>query len=96
MGTSINQRKDAVQVTFEHDPKGLYLNFFDPAYLRAETLLLDKRDHSLHAVMHEQLVFLTHVDYQHAQSIQKIKTIRLMSRHAEGQRLELSAPLRVA
>lgn len=50
---------DTILQDFSRNPDGqLCIRFSDPAYVRADMIIFDRKDNSLHAVLHENSHFV--------------------------------------
>lgn len=70
--------------------------FFDPAYVRSDTIVLDPQDNSLHAVLHESAHFIAHLDEETARTLHGQPEILLTARHYNGDIIDLVAPVAVS
>lgn len=77
----------------EGDPM---IRFFkDPEFVRAEVIIFDRSDKSLHAVLFEQSHFIGHVDDTMAKSLDGLDEILLSTAHYKSGVVNLHAALRV-
>ena len=86
----------AVQASFvpdDQDRPGIHCH--DPSYVRAETILFDPRTRAVHAVLHEGLHFIGHVPEDLSAPFAALEEVRLFADHHSGERVALSASLRV-
>jgi hypothetical protein len=59
------KKSSGVRAEFNKDRDGrLLISFFDPAYVRADAIIIDRKDLSVHAVLHEASHYIgaIHVD----------------------------------
>tara|TARA_B100001093_G_C26635612_1_gene930789 strand:- start:27 stop:317 length:291 start_codon:yes stop_codon:yes gene_type:complete len=69
------------------------IQFNDPAYIRAETVLFNAEDRSVHAVLYEGQFLIGHVPEELNGSFEKHKTITLSADHFTGKKISLKANL---
>lgn len=91
------KRKSAIQAEFLRNAEGNpMIRFFkDPEFVRAETIIFDRKDNSLHAVMFEQAHFIGHVDAAMAKSMAELDEILLTSSHYKNGVVNLHAAVRI-
>lgn len=83
------------------DPAAFFLNekgqaaiaFSDPAFVRADLIVIDRRDHSVHAVLHESSHLIGHVSPEMADAILGGGEILLAAVHTQGHLVDLFAPV---
>ncbi|MCD8526293.1 MAG: hypothetical protein LRY62_03805 [Alphaproteobacteria bacterium] len=77
----------------EGDPM---IRFFkDPEFVRAETIIFDRSDNSLHAVLFEQSHFLGNVDDEMAEMLGGLNEILLSTAHYKSGVVSLHAALKI-
>lgn len=77
----------------EGDPM---IRFFkDPEFVRAEMIIFDRRDNSVHAVLFEQSHFLGNVDEAMAETLEELDEILLSAAHYKSGVVNLHAALKV-
>ncbi len=81
---------------FSADHHGVLISFLDPSYVHADAIILDRRDHSLHAVLYERDYFLGHITPDLAEVFAKSSRVTLMAPHHTGINLTLKAPLKIS
>ena len=88
--------QDDLQTAFMKSAKGkVCIALSDPAYVRSDLILLDRRDNSVHAVLHESSHFLGHLTEGMANAFVDNKEILLCAVHTNGGIFELKSPLAV-
>lgn len=83
------------------DPAAFFLDrngqaaiaFSDPAFVRADLIVIDRRDHSVHAVLHESSHLIGHVSPEMAEAILNGGEILLAAVHTHGHLVDLFAPV---
>ena len=70
-----------------------HISFDDPAYIRAETILLNKNDRSVHAVLYEGQFLIGHLPAELGDSFARHKSITLSADHFTGKKISLTANL---
>ncbi|MFP4312893.1 MAG: hypothetical protein ACLFR0_01090 [Alphaproteobacteria bacterium] len=72
-----------------------FIRFFDPAYVRADHIVLDRPSKSLYAVLHEQEHFLGNLDEEMLEAFSQCEEIHLTGLLSGNKALNLKAPLSV-
>lgn len=86
-----------LQAEFLKNARGdAFIRFFDPAYVRADIIILDRANKSLYAVLHEQEHFLGDIDGELMDLFSKNKEIHLVASLPAGKVVNLKAPLAVS
>lgn len=67
--------------------------FFDPSFVRADWIVVDRADHSVHAVLHESRHLIGHVSPEMAAAILRGGEILLAALHTQGHIVDLVAPV---
>lgn len=85
-----------IQAEFLKNARGdAFIRFFDPAYVRADVILLDRKNKSLYAVLFEQEHYLGDVDDAMLEAFSKCDQIHLTGMLAHSRAVNLRAPLRM-
>lgn len=92
------ERQSAIQAQFLRNAEGnpMILFFKDPEFVRAETIIFDRKDNSLHAVMFEQAHFIGHLDKNEVAAMDGLSEILLTSSHYKNGVVNLHASVRVS
>jgi len=80
------------QISLDNDDLP-YISFDDPAYIRAETVIFNREDRSVHAVLYEGQFLIGHVSEELNLSYSKHKSITLSADHFTGKKISLTASL---
>lgn len=80
------------EITLDSDNRP-HIRFFDPAYIRAEKVLFNKKDRSVHAVLYEGQFLIGHVPEELNGSFEQNKSITLCANHFSGKEIRLTANL---
>jgi hypothetical protein len=87
---------DGVDAAFMRNHRGeVCIAFSDPAYVRAETILVDCKDCSIHAVLHENAHLLGHVSEGMAEAFVHNREALLTAMRADGTVFEMIAPVHI-
>ena len=85
----------AIQAEFLKNARGdAFIRFFDPAYVRADIIVLERSSKSLYAVLHEQEHFLGNLDEEMIELFCALDEIELTA-NLSSKALSLKAPLSV-
>lgn len=85
-----------IQAEFLKNARGdAFIRFFDPAYVRADVIILDRESKSLYAVLHEQEHYIGNLDDEMIEIFAKNEDIHLTGLLANKKALNLRAPLSV-
>lgn len=85
-----------IQATFLKNARGdAFIRFFDPAYVRADVIILDRESKSLYAVLHEQEHYIGNLDTELVEIFAKNEDIYLTGLLANKRALNLKVPLSV-
>lgn len=77
-----------VQAEFLKNARGdAFIRFFDPAYVRADIILLDRKNKSLYAVLHEQEHYIGALDEEMADLFAKNKDVYLTAMMSGGKKV---------
>ncbi|MCK6419000.1 MAG: hypothetical protein L6Q57_08730 [Alphaproteobacteria bacterium] len=93
---SCHQKSQQEDLILHKAPEGVWLELADPCFLRSDTVLYTPRDHSLHAVMHESLHLMGHIEAADDHHLQAQPHIRLTAKHPNGTALALQKRLVIA
>lgn len=86
-----------IQAEFLKNARGdAFIRFFDPAYVRADVILLDRKNKSLYAVLHEQEHFLGDLDADMLDLFAKNDEVHLTASLSKDRAVNLKAPLSVS
>lgn len=93
MGKQLLNNNEAV---FLRNEKGeVCIAFADPAYVRAEAIVLDAKDGSIHAILHENSHLVGHVSHEMAGAFVDNAEVLLCAVRSNGGLFELTSPLTV-
>lgn len=70
-----------------------FIRFFDPAYVRADLVVMDRESKTLYAVMHEQEHCIGQLDDEMAELFANNEDIHLTADHYHSGAVNLKAPL---
>jgi hypothetical protein len=73
-----------------------FINFFDPAYVRSETIVFEPKTCKVHAVLHENLHFLGQIPAELGASFQNGGDVLLSAPHYSGQDVKMTAHISVS
>lgn len=86
-----------IQVEFLKNARGdAFIRFFDPAFVRADVIILDRKSRSLYAVLHEQEHFLGDLDDDMLEFFSKCGQVHLNGLLSNKKAVNLKAPLAVS
>ncbi len=92
--THISVGQKGVQARFDINAQGTIIEFADPSYTKAETILLNTDNNSVHAVVHEGLFLIGQAPDDWVESSKASETVALYAQHHEGP-LSLGADLKI-
>jgi len=69
--------------------------FADPAYVRADAILLDQKDGSVHAILHQNSFFISRVSEPMCKALAENDKALLTAIKADGSVFELFVPVQV-
>lgn len=85
-----------IQAEFLKNARGdAFIRFFDPAFVRADVIILDRESKSLYAVLHEQEHYIGNLDDEMIEIFAKNEDIYLTGLLADKKALNLKARLSV-
>ncbi len=85
-----------INAAFMRNHRGeVCIAFRDPAYTRAEAILVDDRTCAVHALLHESAFYITNVSDLMARAMADNETVILTALRPDGSLLEMTAPVRV-
>lgn len=85
-----------IQAEFLKNARGdAFIRFFDPAYVRADIIVLERQSKTLYAVLHEQAHYIGNLDDDMIEVFAKNDEILLTGMLAGQKALNLKAPLSV-
>lgn len=80
-------------VFFADESGRMVIAFFDPAFVRADVIVIDRADHSVHAVLHESCHLIGHISPEMAEDMLREGEILLAALHVRGHVVDLIAPV---
>lgn len=87
---------DEVDAAFMRNHRGeVCIAFSDPVYVRAETIVVDRKTCSIHAVLHESSHLLGHVSEGMADAFVHNREALLTAMRPDGTVFELVAPVQI-
>lgn len=90
----IQASQPGVQAAFLCNQKGdVCIAFDDPAYVRADTIVIDAESASVHAVLHETALLVGHVSQAMMEAFGRKKTTLLTAVRPDGSIFEMMAPI---
>lgn len=91
------QSMTPVRAEFLKNARGdAFIRFFDPAYVRADLILLDRPSKSLYAVLHEREHLLGAIDDDMLATLSALEDVHLTAKLSNGKAVNLKAPLSVS
>jgi nitrite reductase/ring-hydroxylating ferredoxin subunit len=94
---SLPQGIDNISACFMSNAKGkVCIALSDPEYVRAEKIIFDRQDRSVHAVLHETSHLLGHVSKDMAEVLVDNDEVLLCAVHTNGGIIELTSQLAVS
>ncbi len=88
---------EGVPAHYSLNPQGqVCITFTDPAYVLSDTIIFDRRDSSLHAVLHESLHLIGRVEGELRKSFEAKSEVLLGAPHYFSGTLSLKTPLVVS
>lgn len=89
-------QQHSVRASFENNEQNQpCIRFFDPSYVRSETILLDPVTRAVHAVLHENAHFIGHIPAEMLERFVALEDIYLLADHYSGKPVSLRAPVAV-
>lgn len=86
-----------IQAEFLKNARGdTFIRFFDPAYVRADIIILDRKSKSLFAVLHEQEHFLGDLDEEMMEYFSKCEEVHLNGLLSNKKAVNLKVPLSIS
>ncbi|MCB1682342.1 MAG: hypothetical protein H6858_03585 [Rhodospirillales bacterium] len=83
-----------VNASFEKNEKGCpHIRFFDPAYVRSETIVFQPETRDVHAVLHESLIYIGQVPEAYAEAFAAFEDVLLSADHYSGKPVCLKAKI---
>jgi hypothetical protein len=73
-----------------------FISFFDPSYVRAETIVFEPKTRKVHAVLHENLHFLGQIPEELGASFQSCPSVLLSAPHYSGAAVQMTAHISVS
>ncbi len=73
-----------------------FIKFFDPSYVRSETIVFEPKTRKVHAVLHENLHFLGQISEELGASFQDNGSVLLSAAHYSGTSVEMTAHISVS
>ena len=87
---------ETIQAEFLRNARGdAFIRFFDPAFVRADVIILDRESKSLYAVLHEQEHYIGNLDEELIEIFAKNEDIHLTALLADKKALNLKTKLSV-
>lgn len=88
--------KTLIQAEFLKNSRGdAFIRFFDPAYVRADVIVLDRESKSLYAVLHEQEHLIGELDEDMLKAFEGNEEVFLTASHYHSGVVNLKAELHV-
>lgn len=69
------------------------IRFFDPAYVRAETIVFESHTRAVHAILHESLIYIGQVPEAFAEAFGLHEDVILSADHYSGNPVTLKAKI---
>lgn len=83
-----------VNASFDRGEAGApRIRFFDPSYVRAETILFHPGTREVHAVLHESLIFIAQAPEHMAEAFGSCEEVLLSADHYSGKPVHLRAKI---
>lgn len=93
--THISVEEHGINAKFLSISDNLSIEFSDPCYAKAESVLFDPINRAVHAVLHEGVFFIGHAPETLENHFKTCKTIELRADHYAGKPVSLRATLSV-
>ena len=88
------QEPEGVNAAFMRNHRGdVCIAFADPAYVRADKILIDQSSHTIHAILHGSLYFLGSVSDMMVEAFHTRKEALLTSLRPDGTIFEVMVPV---
>ncbi len=85
---------DGVNAAFMRNHRGdVCIAFADPAYVRSEKILIDQKNQTIHAILHESLYFLGSVSDMMVNAFKTRQQALLTSLRPDGTIFEIMVPV---
>lgn len=90
--------KSAMNAEFLRNAAGNpMIRFFkDPEFVRAETIIFNRNDNSLHAVLFDQAHLIGHLDKDEAAAMEGVSEVLLSAAHYKSGVVNLHAALKIS
>jgi hypothetical protein len=89
-----HELKEGVRAEFNKDRNGrLLITFFDPAYIRADAIIIDRKDLSVRAVLHEGSHYIGAIHADMMTTLDSGAEVFLSAMHANGKPVSLRTGL---
>jgi hypothetical protein len=90
--------RSAVQAEFLKNAEGNpMIRFFkDPEFVRAETIIFDRKDNSLHAILFDQAHLIGHLSKEEARAMEGVSSVLLTTAHYKSGVVNLHAAVRIS
>lgn len=86
---------EGINAAFMRNHRGeVCIAFSDPAYARADMVLIDRDSHAVHVILHQNAHFISNVSDVMINALESNKQALLTAIRPDGSLLELSAPIR--
>lgn len=94
--TDFKQNKNGVRAKIGKNDKGsAEIHFFDPSYVRADSILVNRDERSVSAILHEQAHFIANIEHDLVELLDGLNEIELSAPHYEGGELRLKSAVTV-
>ncbi len=94
MGKKQTDQGHGVRAEFLKDKTGKpTIEFFDPAYIRAENVIINKESGDVHAVLYDNLYYIGQLENGWAKGLNQGDKINLSAMHYNGYKVTLNAPI---
>ncbi len=91
---SVGKRKVDARFIKNKENK-ILIEFADPAYARAESILFDPKSQSLHAILHEGMFLIGHAPEEIIKDLMEKKSVELCADHYAGKVLRMHASVSI-
>ncbi len=94
--TDFKDNKRGVRAKIGKNDQGrAEIHFFDPSYVRADSILINRNDLSISAILHEQAHFIANIEHDVLELLDGLDEIQLSAPHYEGGELRLKSTITV-